>query len=193
MLLKPIPGSRWVIGLLGLLACVAPAFGQPATDQQRAGVVPKPDYKTLHLETNLGSYKLLDGEGRVEISFTGTILISQLRGTLSTSGRLKKEYEDKGRAVYFGKGQMTITGTFRAIQWFGRDMKSVWYGKGIARLSGEFDRNLNVGKFWYDDPKNKFEWQAQGSVTITLPDITQPPSVLKKDQGPTKPKPKGKP
>lgn len=148
-------------------------MGQPATPTEREGVIPSSPnikYATLHLKSNLGSFKLRNGEGRVEIAFTGTLLISQLAGTVDASPTLRQEYKDRGRIVYFGKGRVIVRGKFRGIQWFGRNMKVVWWGAGIAQLTGEYDKNLSTGWFWYDDPKKRSPWYAQGSYTITLPE-----------------------
>lgn len=174
----------------GLAASVA-AFAQPATPEQRGTVTLSPDYGTLHLETKLGSFKLLDGVGRAEISFTGTMLLNQADGKVEISGKLRKEYEGHNRVVYFGTGKVIVTGKWRGIQWFGRDMKAVWYGAGAARLAGEFDRDLNTGKFWYDDPKKKQDWSATGTFTITLPNRYEQPAVTPIERGKQPPPKKG--
>jgi hypothetical protein len=45
----------------------------------------------------------------------------------------------------------------------------VLYGNAIIRLTGEFDRNLDTGSYWYDDPTNKRPWQATGTINIVVP------------------------
>ena len=157
-----------------ILFLAAIGHAQPATPAQRAGVVvdPKDKLATLHFQTNIGSFKMMDGYGRVEISFTGTMLISQLEGPEpQVSGDLQLQYNDKGRRVYFGRGSIVFRGSWRGVQWFGRNMKGVWFGRGAMRLAGEFDKNLYTGEYWYDDPKQKKPWFAQGTFTIQLPEF----------------------
>lgn len=177
---------KFLVCLLTMLAA-ALALAQPATPEQRAGVTPKSEYGTMHLQTQLGSFKLIDGEGRVEFTFSGTVLISQLKGNLQVTGDVVKQYQDKERQVYFGTGKVVVTGSFRAIQWFGKDMKLVWYGRGVARLTGQFSRDrvtneLKTGDLWYDNPNDKIAWPGQGSLDRSLP----PP------QAPVTPKPRRK-
>lgn len=173
------------------LAASALAMGQPATPAQRGTVQPSADYGTLHLQTKLGSFKLLDGQGRVEISFTGTMLLNKADGKVEISGKLRKEFEGNGRVVYSGTGKVVVTGKWRGIQWFGRDMTAVWYGAGAARLAGEFDKDLNTGKFWYDDPTKKEDWSATGTFTITLPNRYAQPDVKPIERGKQPPPKKG--
>lgn len=173
---------RALLAVLGF-ASAALASAQPATPEQRAGVQPDPNFATLHLTTKLGSFKLLDGVGRVEISFTGSLLLSKIDGRVLTSGKLRKEFESKDRVVYSGTGKVVVTGRWRGIQWFGRDMNAVWFGAGQARLAGEFDKNLETGKYWYDDPEQKFDWMASGTTTIGLPNRYLQPAVKPIERG----------
>lgn len=166
-----------------LVVMAGPALTQPATPEQRMGVPSDPNFATLHLSTKLGSFKLLDGVGRVEISFSGSILLSRIDGKVETSGRLRKEYESKDRVVYSGSGKVVVTGRWRGIQWFGRDMNAVWYGAGQARLAGEFDKNLETGKYWYDDPTRKFDWAASGTSTVPLPNQFLPKDIKPIERG----------
>lgn len=150
------------------------ALAQPATPEQRAGTNNDPNYGTLHLRTKLGSYKLMNGAGRVDIRFVGSMLISGLEGTVvvdPAAGPVKEEYKNDKfqKQVFSGAGRVTVTGKFKAIQWFGKDMDTVWYGVGQARIDGEFDRNLETGFYWYDDPAEKFAWPSDGTMTITNP------------------------
>jgi hypothetical protein len=170
-----------IIGLGTVLASVA--LCQPATPEQRTGVPTKDGYGTLHLETKLGSFKLLDGTGRVEISFTGSILLHKVDGQVEVSGKLRKEYEGHDRKVYFGTGKIIVVGKWRGIQWFGKDMNAVWYGAGAARLAGEFDKDLNTGKYWYDDPKKANDWLAAGTFTVPLPNTFEQPTVKPVERG----------
>jgi hypothetical protein len=156
--------------LLAAAACApGAALAQPATPAQMAGVTPNPDFGTLHMRTRLGSFRLIDGKGRVEFTFKGTVLISQLKGTWKLDGRARKEYEGKGRIVLNGQGRIVVTGEWRAVQWFGSDMEGVWYGFGIARVQGEFDRDLNTGEYWFEDPRDKRFWLANNVIDIALP------------------------
>lgn len=159
-----------------VLALAVSALSQPATDAQRAGVPAKSGYGTLHLRSEVGSFRLIDGVGRLEISFSGTLLISQAKQidkdsklVLQQEGSFTKEYERDGRIVFHGTGRLVLVASFRAVQWFGTKMSAVWYGAGIARLTGEIDRNLKTGEYWYDDPAKKTPWYPNGATTITLP------------------------
>lgn len=166
---------RFFIPLLTLAAVLfsASAFAQPATAAQRAGVTPKADYGTLHLEAPIGAFRLIDGEGRVEMTFRGSVLLSGLQGKVVPGPGVKKEVTRGDREVYFGEGRIVVTGKWRAVQWFGGNMKGVWYGRGLARITGEFDRNLNPGRYWYDDPGKKFYWYPNSAITVTLPQQVQ--------------------
>jgi hypothetical protein len=163
--------TRTAKTLLALALPLASATGgsQPATPAQMAGVTPDPNFGTLHMQTRLGSFRLIDGRGRVEFSFSGTVLISQLQGEWKLDGAARKEYEGKGRLVLNGRGRLVVTGQWRAVQWFGTDMSGVWYGFGIARLQGEFDRELNTGLYWFEDPRDKRSWLANNVVDVTVP------------------------
>lgn len=147
---------------------------------------------TLFMSTKLGSFKLMDGEGRVEISFTGSVLISQLKGVRSVSGNLRMEYprnekeKATGRELWFGTGKIVIDGGFRAIQWFGRDLSGTWKGHGAARLYGEFDNNLNTGTFYFNSEPTKQFWSPYGSpITLPPPRVagTQKPTIRKSGGG----------
>ncbi|HRF60581.1 MAG TPA: hypothetical protein PLH94_11810 [Fimbriimonadaceae bacterium] len=177
--------------LILLLATAFGASGQPATPAQRVGVEAKADYATLHLRTKLGSFRMIDGQGRVEIQFTGTLLVSQLKGNIGITGQVKKEFDKEGRQVWFGTGRAIITGSFRAIQWFGRNMQAVWFGKGVCQIVGEFDKDLNTGEYWFDDPKDRMAWSASTLMTIVLPRPSAMPNVQPRERGTPPPKPQG--
>lgn len=181
---------RIPIVILLFLASIV-AYAQPATPAQRAGVESKKDYATLHLRTKLGSFRMIDGEGRVEVQFTGTLLVSNLKGKIDISGKVRKEYDAKGRQAWFGTGKAIVTGSFRAIQWFGRDMQAVWYGKGICRLVGEFDKDLNTGELWFDDPNDRMAWSASTTMTIVVPRPNAMPNVQPRERGTPPPTSKG--
>jgi hypothetical protein len=131
-----------------------------------------PAYGTMHFNTKLGSFKFLGkaetAEGRIELDFTGTVLISGLQGTLEKSGDLVLEYKEHGREVYFGTGRIVVTGRFRAIQFFGNDLTGKWRGDGVGRLYGEFDQNLQTGWYWYDEDPVKRPWSTHG-LQILVP------------------------
>lgn len=133
-------------------------------------------YGTLHLSTRLGSFRLINGQGRVEFTFTGTVLLNRVEAgsygprVLSVSGNLRKEYEEGDRIVYSGTGRVIVEGKWRAINWFGRDMNAVWYGQGIARVMGDFDRNLETGRYWYDNPNLRQPWPAGSIREIRVPE-----------------------
>lgn len=173
---------RLVVGMV-LAAFAWAGLAQPATPEQRAGVESKREYATLHLETKLGSCKYLDGVGRLEMTFTGTLLLHRAKGNVQVTGNVRKEYEGKDRVVYFGTGKLVIVGSWRGIQWFGKNMRAVWYGAGQVRISGEFDRDLNTGKYWYDDPNDKQDWPATGVTTLPLPNIYIQPNVKPIERG----------
>lgn len=167
-----------VLLTLGIAASLAvvPGHSQVATPEQMAGVPPNPGYGTLHLSARLGSFRLLDGVGRVEVTFTGTLLLTKLKGieggpgSVTITGDVRKEFEDHERTAYFGTGKAVVVGRFRGIQWFGRNMRAVWYGAGVARLAGEFDQNLETGWYWYRDPSRRQAWLATGVFEVRLPD-----------------------
>lgn len=155
---------------------VALALAQPATPAQRAGVPANPGYATMHLETTVGSSRSVDSEGRYEISFRGTVLISQLtgftpgsKGTIQVSGDVKKQYDSNNRQVYFGRGKIVVTGKWRSIHWFGGDMTAVWFGRGRVQVTGEYDKNLKTGALWFDDPKKRIDFPVNGLLEYVLP------------------------
>jgi hypothetical protein len=124
---------------------------------------------TLYLKTNVGSFKILgipsrSAEGKIQISFTGTLLINKSTADepkITTTGNIRKEYDNAQhlQVAYHGTGAMTIDGKFASIQWFGRDMTARWDGFGIARLVGEFDKDLKTGTYWYgENPDDVREW-----------------------------------
>lgn len=172
------------LGLFGLAAA------QPATPAQRAGVTPQPGFSTMHLETKIGSCKFIDGTGRVEISFSGSLLISQLKGTRVVSGNLTRQYHNpkENRELFYGRGRIVITGSWRGMQWFGRDMRAVFYGRGTVRLAGEYYESptkpgtFESGWFWYEDPTKRQEWPANGTFEQRNPpfqaEVQEPKPVV---------------
>ncbi len=136
-------------------------------------------FGTLFMHTNLGSFRIMGNqdhqskgrsraEGRIEVTFTGTVLINDLKGIVTATGSIKKEYDKHGRQAYFGKGKLIIEGEFWAVQFFGTKMDARWTGWGIARLYGEFDEDLKTGYYWFDNAPKKTYWSPYGS-TLSLP------------------------
>ncbi|MBX3095909.1 MAG: hypothetical protein KF812_03530 [Fimbriimonadaceae bacterium] len=160
---------RGSIVVLGASLLAAVMWAQPATPAQMGSIPDKPEYGTLHLSTRLGSFRTIDGVGRAEFTFSGTVLVSKLKGKVTMSGNVREEYKDEERAVYHGTGRCVVEGEWRAVQWFGRDMNFVWYGKGIARVTGDFDANQETGWYWYDDPTDRMPWPAANSRDVVLP------------------------
>ncbi len=144
------------IGLATML--LTPAFAQKATPEQRGSFEEKPEFGTLHMTSNLGSFKIIPGKGRIDVTFTGTFLISGLKGERQVIGDLRKEFEGMEREVYHGTGRIVVEGEWRALQWFGSDMNAVWFGAGAIRVTGEFDKDLKTGEFWFDDPAQREYW-----------------------------------
>lgn len=183
--------------ILFALALTVLSFAQPATAAQKGRFNDK-SYGTLHMRTNIGSAKFIDGVGRLELSFTGTLLISGYKGdAVVITGDVRKEYDGKGRTVYFGKGRAVFSGNWRGVQWFGRDFQSVWYGTGVVRIRGEFDKDLNTGEYWFNNPEEKQYWATQGTQDVRNPawDSSSAPSAppIRRDQtGKGKPTPPAK-
>ncbi len=151
----------------------APSNTNSATKGMLATLSPN-EIDTIRMATRLGSFRLIDGVGKVEITFTGTVLISQLKGVKTVTGNVRMEYprnekeKKMGREVWFGTGKIVVDGSFRAIQWFGKDMNAVWTGAGQMRLYGEFDDKLNTGTYVYDSEKVTQYWSPYGT-NIPLP------------------------
>jgi len=153
---------------LALCAFLLAQGDKPTT---RTAIPNDPNIGEINLTTRIGSFKLLDGVGRVEVSFTGTMLVSQLKGTITTSGNLKEEYTSKTKEAWHGTGKIIVDGEFRAIQWFGTNLSGKWRGRGTARIYGEFDTNLETGYYWYsNDPSRKIPWSMYG-MTVYLPEM----------------------
>lgn len=123
----------------------------------------------MNLQCNIGSIKCIDGEGRLTINFSGTILIVDLEGQEQLTGDYIKEYDKNGRRTYYGTGTITVNGKWRAVQWFGSDMTATWNGRGVMRVSGEFDRNLQTGRYWFDDPAEYMPFPASATNTVIVP------------------------
>lgn len=165
----------------------APTAKPAATASQGAipaaalAMVPKPATgDTLHMESKIASFKIVPKgshlpTGRLEMSFQGTVLISGVvpGSYVSTTGNLRKEFDDRGKTVYYGTGKLLIVGSFRNCQWFGKDLNFNFTGDAIVRAIAEFDKNLNTGQFWYD-PERKNPLQAN-LTTLPVPEIRNTP------------------
>ncbi|MCW5939118.1 MAG: hypothetical protein KF884_03735 [Fimbriimonadaceae bacterium] len=158
---------RRLLALLSLATLTASAWCQPATEAQKAGVTDPTGLDIMHFTTRLGSFKILDGKGRLEFSFTGTVLLSNVKGQSSVTGRVRREMTREGREVWTGTGRVVVVGEWRGVQWFGRDLTGFWFGAGVIRFAGEFDRNLETGRYWYEDPSNPMYWP--GGTTVDIP------------------------
>ena len=139
-----------------------------------AGPTPNPTTNAVNFSTSVGSFKVLGlgpdpASGTLTFSFTGSVLVSGLDGTIAVGGNVHKEYENAAhkKVAYFGTGSITLTGKVRSVQWFGRDLKGRMVGKGLIRMYGEFDRNLNTGIFKYDGFEEN-PW-GTGGMQVVLP------------------------
>lgn len=135
------------------------AFAQGGQNPQPQPKVPESG--KMHLWCKVGSFRL-EGKGRVELDFTGTLLISGHSGPAPVvTGKVRKEYQGMGRTVYFGTGRAVIEGEWRRIQWFGNNMDCRWTGKGMALVFGEYDKEKQTGRIQVDDLP-ELEWLTTG-------------------------------
>ena len=164
MLMRRLWETAFTAGLMA--GAVVPASAQPAPAQGE-------DKPILHMQCNIGSFKMLPTEGTYDISFTGTVLIDNMDGTITPEGKLRLEYNEHDKKAYFGTGKLTLKGKWKSLQWFGRDMTCRLEGHTMLRLYGEFDKDLNTGFFWYGDgaKPDKFVWRSPG-YTIFCPKYT---------------------
>lgn len=166
-----------------------PTQGKPDAVTSKTG---KP-FSTLYFQTNIGSFRLIGSqgfdtakrspaEGRVEMVFSGTVLINDLNGKVTTTGNIRKEFDKNGRVAYFGKGRMVIEGQFWAVQFFGTNLDARWTGWGIARLYGEFDDKLNTGFYWFSNVPKKQYWSPYGSQFNVPNTLAEQNSSLPKER-----------
>jgi hypothetical protein len=150
----------------------------------------------INFNTNVGSFKLLasdpnKAEGTLDFTFKGTVLISDLDpgSTLVVSGNVRKEIDDQHlhKAVYFGDGRITVAGKWRAVQFFGRNLRARFDGFGVLRLVGEFDKSLETGYYWYqgDDVKDYNYWNTSMN-TVGVPKYEAAKPKIKFEGGGTK-------
>jgi hypothetical protein len=150
----------------------------------------KPAYGNFFFETKIGSFRMLEfnddsmPEGHFEMNFTGSVLVDTseavkhprgLQTTIKTEGSIKSEVDYHGRKLFHGTGKIIVDGGWHALQWFGRDMSGKFTGSGVFRLSGEFDKNLETGYYWYDDGK-KQDWGTAG-MQPTVPQANYMPKT----------------
>jgi hypothetical protein len=129
----------------------------------------------VDLKTSVGSLKINSpgkekARGRIQMSFRGTLLLSDYKGaTPIVTGTFRKEYDNAQgkRTVYYGKGTITLDGNFRAIQWFGSDLNMKWIGMGICRLFGEFDKAGKTGT--YQVKGDLVRYWGSGGTTFSIP------------------------
>jgi hypothetical protein len=49
-------------------------------------------------------------------------------------------------------------------------MAGTWYGAGQIRITGEFDKDLKTGEYWFEDPEDKGLW-GTNMQQITVPPL----------------------
>lgn len=131
----------------------------------------------LHLTSTLGSFKIKRGsedlnKGVLEIHFTGTLLVSGLKGQAVPSGGVKLEYDrpDMDRKVFHGTGALHVDGEFSSILFFGQNVDALYNGSGVVQLFGEFDKDLQTGYYWYGkDIAKKLDWGTTGVTILPNP------------------------
>jgi hypothetical protein len=148
--------------------------------QLGGGLVGTPNFGPFNMQSNLGSFRLSDGTGRLRFSFTGTVLVSNLRdlklpngqtlpARLDVEGNVRTEHNRGDRRIFTGTGTITVQGQWRKVQWFGRNMTGAFYGNGIMFFVGDFDENLQTGTYWFDNPERR-RFFFQGGATIMVPE-----------------------
>ena len=165
-----------VLAAVAVLVAGAALFAQsePSAPGSTAG---RSEVGNAHLWADVGSFKL-EGSGTVDVKFTGTLLISQAEGQpmpqVSLQGKIRKEFEsaEMGRTAWFGSGTAKITGTWRHLTVFGKQMDAKWRGSGIAMVYGEFDAQGKTG-FITVDGSEPFEWMNTG-LTFYVPAASDP-------------------
>lgn len=131
----------------------------------------------INFGTNVGSFKVLPfndeapTRGTLSFSFNGSVLVSGLKGTLTTTGSVREEYKNDKyeKRLFFGKGSMTLTGSVRSVQFFGRDVKGSLRGNGLITFYGEFDKNLDTG-YWEYPGGDRGVW-GTGGMQKSVPQI----------------------
>jgi len=182
------------IAILGASLAALSAFAQQATPEQRAGYEQHGDKMGIfHANATIGSFKLINGRGRAEINFSGTILIHGYKPRVAgqnftLTGALTKEYDDakRERVMYHGNGKLVIDGEWKGIQFFGKNINMWFFGAGTFRNRGEFDKNLFCGDFWFENAAEKKPWASSATMDVQIPMIVQKvnnPNVVPKKRG----------
>lgn len=184
--MKPAPRSNKpiktaiVAGILLTAGALIYAQGRPGEMIDLTKTEVSSERDDLWFETNVGSFKILPKgpvipSGTLTMSFTGSVLISEMKGKVTPEGNVRREYynKERGKEVWFGTGKLTIDGNFRAVQWFGRNLKAKFYGNGFVRLYGEFDKDLETGNYWFDPAEKKY-WGTYGTG-VSVPEVIYVP------------------
>jgi hypothetical protein len=128
----------------------------------------------LNLTCNIGSFKISNADGTIDLTFRGTVLVSHASGQVLASGSLKEEYKGHDRTAYFGTGKLIIKGKVVGVQWFGQDLTAHLVGTGMVRTYGEYDKDLNTGFYWYGDAvQKKKTWIRGYTLFYPQPDTTE--------------------
>ncbi|CAN5656842.1 hypothetical protein BH11ARM2_BH11ARM2_30200 [soil metagenome] len=155
------------------------------------GAMPKPTIgsDTLKFKTTLGSFKILGSSkdparGNLNVSFRGTILLTDAQGDVKITGDVRKEYEDipHKKVAYFGKGHLALNGSARSVQFFGSDVDGSFKGFGVMRMYGEFDKNFDTGTYQFVGSQ-PMPW-GTGGINLPVPQVIygQMPNVKPKVQ-----------
>jgi len=151
-----------VASVIAVLAILAGSVAQTSA-------VPKSG--VMKLWSKVGSF-VLEGEGAVEITFTGTLLVSKHSGPpVIITGKVRKEFNDFGRQAWFGSGKAVIKGSWRRLQWFGKNMNAVWRGRGMAMVFGEYDAKQDTG-FTQVDDQPAYPWLTTGRAFYVPKQLT---------------------
>ncbi|HET6645133.1 MAG TPA: hypothetical protein VFG65_06510 [Fimbriimonadales bacterium] len=158
--------------IAAFLGCsvLAAAAGYFALAQ--SGQTPPPKDGKVHLWSKIGSFSM-EGQGQVVLNFEGTLLLSGHHGPPpQITGKVRKEFDKIGRVVWFGSGKAVIQGSWRHLNWFGKDMDCVWHGRGIVMTFGEFDEKGQTGFTQVDDLPPQ-AWLT-GGLTFYVPKESSP-------------------
>ncbi len=172
--------ARPAIAALALLLGTVALAQTPSAPAKTETSKPEAPLDTLFMSAGVGSFKLLPPgpdktKGTLDMNFEGTVMVSGLTGNVTIGPGVRLEYErkDHNRRVYFGKGHIRVEGEYRAIQFFGRNLKGSFKGVTVARLYGEFDKNMETGYYWYASNPEKIDWGSYGR-TLTVPPFKDP-------------------
>ncbi len=165
-----IAATALFIGFVALAQKPAAAPSKPAASSGR-----------MHLWSKVGSFTL-EGQGHVEMTFTGTLLLNNFKGQANVTGAVRKEFEGMGRRAWFGTGKAVLDGNFRRVLWFGKNVDCVWTGKGNAMVYGEYDQKQETG-FVQVDKEPSWPWLTTGRQFFVPATDTPGYQEMKKSQG----------